>query len=305
MGTRRTRPEFSPTTHLIRRCLVLCSLTGALALSAAALGEELTLEVIALRHSLAQDIKPLIQPFLAEQGSMTGRGDQLIIKTTPTNLVEIKQVLAAFDRRAINLRISVKQDVAAHSKIQEDALSGRLRSGDVRAQIGAPGLRRGAHLDIGDGRGNAATYRSINTRSSNDNNNTHFVAALEGRPAFIQTGQSFPIPTASATYGGYGSAVQQGFEYRDVSSGFYVTATTNGPTVTLEIAPQLEQADPQNRGAIHVRYGASTVSGELGEWIALGGSNDDASDEQRNTLARTRQHGGSTYGIWVKVEAID
>ncbi|MFT4563749.1 MAG: hypothetical protein ACI9BW_003507 [Gammaproteobacteria bacterium] len=213
--------------------------------------------------------------------------------------------MAAFDHPPTTLRITVKQDVAGHSAIQEDALSGRLRSGDVRATIGTPGLRRGAHIDIGDGRGSGVSYRSINTRSSNDNYNSHFVNALEGRPALIQTGQSLPIPFASATHNRYGTTLREGIEYKDVSSGFYVTARTNGQTVTLEIAPQLEHADPNNRGAIDVRYSSSTVSGELGEWISLGGSNDDSSEHRRTTLARTRQHDASTYGIWVKVEELN
>jgi type II secretory pathway component GspD/PulD (secretin) len=304
MATRRTRREFPPAAYLVRQTIALCVLACSLVVGDAAHSEELTLEIIALRHSLARDIKPLIQPFLAEHGTMTGIGDQLVIKTSPANLVEIKQVLAAFDRPPTTLRITVKQDVAGHSTIQEDALSGRLRSGDVRARVGTPGLQRGAQINIGDGRGNGISYRSINTRSSNDNYNTHFVSALEGRPALIQTGQSFPIPFASATYNRLGTTRQEGVEYIDVSSGFYVTATTSGQRVTLEIAPQLERADPQNRGAIDVRYSSSSVSGELGEWIPLGGSNDDSSDEQRHTLARTRQHGASTYGVWVKVEEI-
>ena len=127
-------------------------------------------------------------------------------------------------------------------------------------------------------------YRALNTRSSNDSQNAHFVTTLEGSPALIQTGQAIPYLYSSGFYG-------DGIDYRDVSSGFYVTPRTNGDRVTLDIAPQLEHADPQNRGVIDTRRAQTSASGRLGEWIPLGGANEAASGDDRELLAQTRRHG--------------
>jgi hypothetical protein len=284
----------------------LLSLAIALMLfSATVTAQNLVLEIIPLEHSLAADILPLIEPLVDDQGSATGMHNQLIIKSSLANIAEIKKVLATFDRAPKSLRITVRQDVSGASSIQEHALSGRLRSGGVTAGVRDPGLNRGARIGVRDASGNAIQYRSVNTDSSRDNRNSHFITAVEGRPALILTGQSLPVPYTAATYGRHGGIVTQGIDYRDINSGFYVTARTSGQQVTLEVAPQLERADQGNRGSIDTRYTSATVSGRLDEWVALGGANESRSGSGRGLLASTRRHDASVYGVWVKVEQLD
>jgi hypothetical protein len=166
------------------------------------------------------------------------------------------------------------------------------------------GTNDGASIGIRDRHGNAIRYRALNTQSNDDQRISHFVTTVEGHPALIQTGQSIPYAYSSAIYDGYGAVVQEGIDYRDISSGFYVTPRTHGQQVTLDIAPQLERADPQDRGVIDTHYSSTTISGRLGEWIPLGGVNEAASENDSALLARTRRHGAEVYGVWVKVEEI-
>jgi type II secretory pathway component GspD/PulD (secretin) len=265
---------------------------------------ELTLEIIGLQHTQASEILPLIEPLVDPGGTVTGMGDQLIIKATQANLAEIKLVVATFDRAPKTLRITVRQDVAAHSQITEDAVSGRYRTGDFSGRVPDPGTHDGASVGIRDRNGNAVRYRSINTRSAEDSRNTHFVTTIEGRPALIQTGKSIPYPYQSGYYDRYGAVINEGIEYRDLNSGFYVTPRTHGNQVTLDIAPQLEREDPSGRGVIDTRYASATVNGRLGEWIPLGGVNEADSGENSALLARTRHRGTEVYDVWVKVEEV-
>ncbi len=292
MGTRRNRCKLSTAAYL----------AVALFSSSVVHADELTLEIIELEHTLASDILPLVQPLVVQGGTVTGMHDRLVVKTTSANLSEIKNVLAAFDRAPKTLRITVKQDQAQQSRIQEDAVSGRFRAGDASGRLADPGTHNGASVGIRDRHGNAVRYRALNTQSSDDQRVSHFVTTLEGHPALIQTGQSIPYPRSSALYGGYGVTVHEGIDYRDVSSGFYVTPRIHGQQVTLDIAPQLEHADPKDRGVIDTRYSSTTISGRLGEWIPLGGANEANSGNDRALLARTRRHGTDVYGVWVKVE---
>ncbi|MFP6781521.1 MAG: hypothetical protein VCB59_07460 [Gammaproteobacteria bacterium] len=304
----RARSVVGYWLRIAHDCTYRLLLSFALAtylISGAVSAQENVLEIIALEHALANDMLPLIAPFVSPEGSATGMHNQLIIKSSPANIAEIKQLLEAFDRAPKSLRITVRQDVSGASNIQEHALSGRKRSGDVTAGVVDPGLHRGARIGVRDSNGNAVQYRSVNTHSTKDNHNSHFVTAVEGRPALIQTGQSIPVPYSAATYGSFGGVVAQGIDYRDASSGFYVTARTNGQLVTLDVAPQLENADPRNRGAIDTRYSSTSVSGRLGEWISLGGANDNRTGSGRRLLASTRHHDANIYGVWMKVEQID
>lgn len=294
MATRRHRFQFTPLAYLVG--LLFTALVHA--------AGEPRLEIIALEHALAADVLPLIKPFVEPGGTATGMNNKLIIKTSPENLAEIRQVLAAFDRPPKTLRITVKQDVAASSTIQEDAVSGRFRSGNIQGRIPDPGSRSGASVGIGDRNGNQIRYRSLNTRSSNDSQNTHFVTTLEGSPALIQTGQSIPVPYQSSRVDPYGVVVHSGVDYRDVSSGFYVTPRTHGREVTLDIAPQLERARGGHRGIIDSRRSQTSVRGRIGEWIALGGVNEADSGSDAQLLARTRRHNTELYNVWVKVEEI-
>ncbi len=292
MGTRRNRCKL-PTA---------ATLAVALFCATVAHSDELTLEIVQLEHTLANDVLPLVQPLIAPGGTLTGMHDRLVIKTTPENLIEIKNVLAAFDRAPKTLRITVKQEHSQNSRIQEDAVSGRFSAGNVSARLADPGTHDGASVGIRDRHGDAVRYRALNTQTSDDRRVSHFVTTLEGRSALIQTGQSMPYPHSSAIYDAYGVTVREGIDYRDVSSGFYVTPRTHGQQVTLEIAPQLERADPKDRGVINTRYSSTTISGRLGEWISLGGANEADSGNDSALLARTRRHGTDVYGIWVKVD---
>lgn len=247
----------------------------------------------------------MIQPLVAPGGTVTGMNDQLIVKTTPANLAEIKRILAAFDRTPKTLKITVRQDVTGSSAMQEDAVSGRLQHDKLSGRVPDPGTPAGASIGYRDDNGNTVRYRALNTRSSDDSHNTHFVTTLEGSPALIQTGQSLPYPYQSTRVDGYGVVVQEGIDYRNVSSGFYVTPRTHGDEVTLDIAPQLERADPAQRGAIDTRHTSTTVRGRLGEWISLGGVNESASGDSQALLARTRSHGEESYNVWVRVEEIN
>ena len=285
MGTRRNRCEFSPLAPLI----------FALLFTAAAAADERRIEIVQLNHALAADVLPLLQPLVEPGGSISGMNDKLIVKTTPANLADLLNVLAAIDRAPKRLKITVRQNVDASSLVRERALSGQVNSGNVRAQVPDPGGRYGASAGYRDKNGNAVRYRALNTRSSNDSQNAHFVTTLEGSPALIQTGQAIPYLYNSGFYG-------SGIDYRDVSSGFYVTPRVNGDNVTLEIAPQLERADPGNRGVIDTRRAQTTLAGRLGEWIPLGGANEAASGTDRELLAQTRRQGSENYNAWVLVE---
>ena len=284
---------------MVRRCLWL---VGLLIITVAVHAQEMNIEVIPLKHRLAKDVIPILEPLVEKGGTVTGMNDQLIVKTTPANLKQLRKVLDSLDRAPRRLRISVRQDVGASLEAREDAISARVHTDDVHAGVPAP-HGGSASVSAGDGR-NGVRYETISTRDEDDSFNTHFVTALEGQPAWIQTGRSVPLPNQDVYASPGGVVVRNGIEYRDVNSGFYVIPRLNGREVTLEINPQLNRVDPRGSQVIDTQVSATTVTGRLGQWISIGGSNQDFDRRNSFDIAHTRSRGGETRGIWVKVDEL-
>src|SRR3990170_8156272 len=71
-----------------------------------------SLEVIDLRHVTAEQVLPALRPLLEPGGVLTGQRNQLIVRTSPRNLEELRRALAALDAPARRLVISVRFDSA-------------------------------------------------------------------------------------------------------------------------------------------------------------------------------------------------
>src|SRR5262249_24006116 len=84
-----------------------------------------TLEVIPLKHPTADQVIPVLRPLLEPGGALSGQYNQLIVRTSPENLAQIRAALEAFDAPSRRLVISVRFE----------AFSGSARVGPgVRSQ---------------------------------------------------------------------------------------------------------------------------------------------------------------------------
>lgn len=262
---------------------------------------EPVLEIISLRHSIAESLVPTLRELVSPGGTVTGMGEKLIIRTDPANLAQLKTVLESLDRRLRQLRITVSQDSGADTVGRDEQLAARVRSGDVAAAVGGPTMGPGARIDV-QGEHAGLSYRNYATRGRDDRAHTHFVTTVEGQPAFINLGQVVPLANRQVVSQPYGAAVFDSIEYRNVGRGFYVTPRVAGESVTLEISPYTERLAAQGGGVIDSRGVNTVVSGRIGEWIALGGASESATIERRDGLSSTRRAGGETYDVWVKVD---
>ena len=225
-------------------------------------------EVIELKYRSAEEIVPVIRPMLAKEGSVSAFRNQLVVRTTASNLAQIRRIVASLDMPARRLLITVRQE-----------------SGADREQQGA---------------------RVYSTRSAEDDRNTQSVQALDGGVAFIRSGESRPVPNPqvlSTVIGGRVIPQVAGtVEYRDVASGFYVRPRLAGNRVTVEIAAQREAFDLQGQGATIARRIVTTVSGALGEWIEIASTGQSRSDERSVVLGRTSAHVDDQRRVVIKVE---
>jgi len=76
--------------RLLFTLIVLLSSTGATA--------DYPLEIIELKGRHADEIIPIIKPFVSPDGSIAGINNQLIIRTSRENMQEIRSLLQRIDR---------------------------------------------------------------------------------------------------------------------------------------------------------------------------------------------------------------
>lgn len=226
------------------------------------------LEVITLKYRSADQVLPLVEPLVRGQGTVTGTGNRLILRTTPANLEEVRQVLAAIDTLPRRLRITVMQNVDRATRDRLLELSGRVSSGGVAVEVpGSPG-RRGATVTAREGE-DFVRGRALEREGRESDRNTQFVQVLDGTPAFIATGQSQPVVERVWIQTPEGGRVVESIGSRDLATGFYVLPRVAGERVTLEINPRRDEPGP--RGSVRTQQAYTTLSGRLGEWLDVGG----------------------------------
>ena len=265
------------------------------------------LEVIPLRYRTAQEVIPIIQPMLSREGSVSGLQGQLIVRTTPANLEEVKRILASVDTAPRQLLISVRQDADIDRSRSGAEVSGSL--GGEHGRVTIPGNRdsRGGNVVIREGDDRLRVH-VLEGRGVKSDRNTQSVRVLEGREAFVGTGQSVPVRERQVRRvlinGQWVEQVVESTQYRDVTTGFYVLPRLAGDRVTLDVSPQRESLSRHIPGGVNVQSLVTTVSGRLGEWMEIGGVSQDASGQQTVLLGRSTTAVRDSRRVLVKVDEV-
>ncbi|MCH8207927.1 MAG: hypothetical protein IIA62_02545, partial [Nitrospinae bacterium] len=99
-------------------------------------------EIIQLKHRLASELIPILQPLLGYQETLTGMGYKLIVKTNPENMRTVKGLIGQLDTALRSLRIIVKQGLRSYFYAREAEISGQVRLSDkgvIGVNPGGPG----------------------------------------------------------------------------------------------------------------------------------------------------------------------
>jgi type II secretory pathway component HofQ len=277
---RRTdsRPSGWPRGRTRRRVLA-----ALLALPALTLAQPI--EVLTLRHRTADQMLPLLQPLVEPGGALTGTGNQLFLRASPGNAVQIRRLLEQLDRAPRQLLITVRQDRAGES---------------AERSVGADGsvtitTRRSATQIGGSGTVEARDARSVGTRSAEQT-----LRVLEGARAYITMGTAVPFTFRRwLRQPGGGWVVTQDTVFVEAVTGFYVQPQVSGDLVTLDITPE----DATLRGAtVEQTRLATRVQVRLGEWVALGGADLQSSSQYGGMLSGGQDSRAAQRGVWVRVD---
>ncbi|MCG8428117.1 MAG: type II and III secretion system protein, partial [Chromatiales bacterium] len=163
---------------------------------------------------------------------------------------------------------------------------------------------KNAKVIVGQPNGDSRTqYNLKQAHTRNDNETTQRIMVLEGRPALIATGKSIPVKEYSTIIAGGVVHDRTTTRYEDATTGFYARARLHGDRVTIEISPHMKQLRNTGKG-FDIQYADTVISGQLGEWLAVGGNIDNRSTAGNGLTRHYKTRGESQNQIYLKVEEL-
>ena len=244
------------------------------------------MEIIELRSKTVDQVLPVLQPLVEPGGTLTGMDNQLFLKASPRNRAEIKRALAALDTPLRRLIIRVTENRQAERNDRGAAGGGQVVLGSTR------------RADVG-----ATVW---DTKSVRGERAGQMVQTVDGGRAYIQIGRSLPVPMRQMIVGPGGAIINETVVYRDIGRGFYASPRVNGQRVTLEISQQSESLEGnQPYAGVSQQRLAATVSGQLGEWIELGGGGRQSAGNQGGGFNISTSDARDNRAIWLMVEELE
>jgi hypothetical protein len=177
----------------------------------------------------------------------------------------------AADQPPRRLQISVRFDDSADASRQGIEASGRIGN-----------------------RGGDAEIRAQDSRTARGSQIEQRIQALEGRRAYISSGQSRPAMQRRIIQTPAGPVPQDTFVVQEAITGFELVPRISGDRVFIEVTPQRQSFDGQ--GGVRGQEVTTSASGRLGEWFELAA----IASSESGSPARS----SSSMRIWVKVEEI-
>lgn len=270
-------------THRRTALLLAC------ALSALAQAEPRT-EILPLSYRTADEVLPVVQQILGNEGRVTAYGNQLVINAEQTKIREVQQVLEQLDTRPHRLLITVDTSDSSQRDSNGYAVNGSISAGNVEIQSGRGEV---------NGRDQV---RIINNSTASRSGGMQQIQTTEGAPALIQTGQSQPVYNVGV--GPYGQVYSQ-TEYREANRGIYVTATLSGNIVHLDLNTRNDRFNSSQPGAMDTASSSTRLTGHLGEWIEVGGVSQSSQNDQNGLTRNYSTQGRNDSSLRVKVELAD
>ncbi len=243
------------------------------------------LEIIPLRQRSVEQVIPALRPLLEPGGVLTGHGYQLIVRASPANIAEIRAALAAIDSRARRLLIHVRFGQTGEGARQQAVVSGSIGS-------------EGARLSVRAGASSATSSERV----------AQTLQVLEGGRAFIASGQTRPLQQRQVTRAPGGYVVSETTTMQNIATGFEVVPRIvgtgpGGGEVQLDVSPQRETPG-LTPGSVQGQRIVTTLRTRLGEWVEIGGSDEQRVVDQRGLASVAGNTANETRSIWIKVEEV-
>lgn len=261
-----------------------------LILSAGAYGGQLA--VLELNHRRADDVMPIISPFLGAGDTLSGKDGLLFISTTPENLARIQSIIAHLDQAPQQLAITVVQGENALDTLETLAVSGSVTIGD-KVTVG-----------VGDHRGQSDDAITVEARTRDRvrrSSDVQRVLVQAGQTATIYVGLSEPVPVGSPSH--HGMHIHQIQGYREILTGVLVTPRISGDRISLDIETRRDRPADDGSDAVRTQEIQTRVQGRLNEWIEIGGVLSNTARTETGWVHGGSEHHAGRHHVFIKIEA--
>ena len=253
-----------------------------------------SITTIQLQNRPAEEIIPIVKPLLGPGEVITASGFKLFLRASPASVEQVRDIIDALDVASKMLQISVFQ--GSERDLKTVAISGNLRieSGDasVGAGVGSSGKQGAGNIAYNSG--NVSGDISANSsQTSKVSNPVHQLRVSEGTEGFIQTGNQIAY-----------SSYNNGTEFKDVTTGFYVLPRIRGSVVMLKVRPFKNSQSNTGTGTIDTQSANTAISGRLGEWLPLGGVSEQFKRSQSGIGSSSSSEGSNQSSIWIRADLI-
>jgi hypothetical protein len=231
------------------------------------------LQIIHLNYRSAEEIIPLVRPLIDNK------------------------LLKELDRPLQQLIISVRQDRQFTGENARHGVAGSIGNDKSRLQFGRPARPGGLNMQYR----NDDDILQANTRQRDvaiDDNVSQQVRTISGQPAYITIGQSRPVPQQQTIVHRDQVIQTQNTYYQDSITGFYVTPRVHGEQVILQIYTQRQQPIDYRVESSQI---STSVQGKLGEWIALGGSDENSNQSGSGLFQKNNRSSNDLRNVSVRV----
>lgn len=249
-----------------------------------AFAEPSIIEVIPLANRPASEIQPLLEPLLDYTDQVLADGANLVVKTTPDRLAGIKALINKLDTRLNDLVITVMQ--SRNLTAEELNAVARVTFNSPIDDLSKARARLYGHY-----------YQTLDRYA---NESTQAIRTLEGNTAYIQAGNTYPTENVQIYDSGYGATASSTTAFIEATTGFAVTSRLAGGQAILEVSPWSKELNA--RGQIESQQAQATLRVNLGEWVELGGINEDSQNSSSGNLTRIRQTSQNRLRVLVKVD---
>ena len=291
-ASQRITPRYQRIEHLVR---LLCGLL-ALSLLLLSAAQAASITTIQLQNRPAEEVIAIIKPLLGPGEVITASGFKLFLRASPASVEQVRDIVDALDIAAKMLQISVFQ--GSERDLKTVTISGNLRIESAEANVGV-GVDVGSSDKQGTGNiaydsGNVSGDINANSsQTSKASNPLHQLRVTEGTEGFIQTGNQ-------VVYSSYNN----GTEFMDVTTGFYVLPRIRGSGVTLKVRSFKNSQSDTRAGSIETQSANTTISGRLGEWLPLGGVSEQFKRSQSGIGSSSSSEGSNKSSIWIRADLI-
>ena len=258
---------------------------------------------------LLDEVIPIIEPFLIPEATATARGYKLIIRSTPENLEQVKEIIKEVDAglRQLTITVSIgqyidkienKTQAQIIAELENNGGQARLDSGAISDSDTVGAIVRGEKKT--DESKVKAKVKTSNTTTRRSKPVVQTIRSTEGRWATIRAGKSIPVIERTRNPDG---TVTQTVRYRGATTGFKILPRIQPDNkVALYIRPHQVNVSQEGRGQFDTSRMETNVVGELGKWIPIGNMHELSSGQITSGLSSTRTRSERNDSVQVKIE---